>query len=477
MDIDTLPFFALHFSQSGLEAVSALTAPGRVTADRLEFHLFDDEREMWEAAPNHQPVGCLLEVANGGDAQSALRTEDIAERMDAFGVSVFLFHVENTLPTRWAQSPLLQNYHLLDLSVLGEPNLRLCEETIIGHLHFARFANERDVQVYQPSAIKFLRSRQRLEQECFVMSAAEHSPERSRLFVKLLARHSCPDIQAIEVERLDATVDDLINSKGITFSDDLPVYIVARALEALSFLHDWRDIGIHTFGDFRKFVGLPWRQVIPGSVYFRHFRHVAHNDLEAMPFQIIHCDIKPGNFLLKLSDAAIEKIEKGAGELTPPEVPEVKMFDFDLCRYRQHQPGSKGSEDGPTYCGTYGYTAPELFLVEGDYDIDVSEERCITPLVDFYAIGTLFYELIAREELIPRPIAKVGEDEYYGTITDYRESGDFRERLSRIHNSGHRAFIDACTKTRQEDRSQALQNLAGKEINAETLKLFCTNSL
>lgn len=474
MDSETLPFFAFHSSQAGNEAISALSDAGRVIADRLEFHLFDGEQQMWNAAPELKPIGCLIELSNSEDSTSALlRAEDIAERMDAFGVSVFLFHIGKKVPIQWAQAPLVRNYHLFDLSDLGESNLSHCEETIIGHLHFARFANDQDVQVYQPSALKFLRSRQRLEQECFVMSAAERSPARSRLFVKLLAKHSCPDIQGIEVERLDATVDDLVSAKGITFSPELPVYIVSRALEALNFLHDWSDLGFHTLGDFRQFTGLPWRQVIPGSVYYRHFRHVAKDTLESVPFQIIHCDIKPGNFLLKLSDSAIEKIERGEGELTPSDVPEVKMFDFDLCRYRQPQPGSRGSENGPTYCGTYGYTAPELFLVEGDYDIDVSEERRITPLIDFYSIGTLFYELIVREELIPRRIAKAGDEDYYGTITEYRESAEYYERLSRIEETHHRAFIEACTTTGQQGRELALQALVGPTVNARTLKDYC----
>jgi serine/threonine protein kinase len=308
------------------------------------------------------------------------------------------------------------------------------------------------------------------------MSLAAESPARSRHFVKLLARHTCTDFHAIETERLDCTFADLLEVKGVSFAPDLPYYLIDKALEALAYLHDWSDVGIRTFGDFRAKTGLPLRQLIPASVYFRHFRPLAAETLDTLPFQVIHCDLKPSNFLVTIADSARAKLQAGRGEISPDELPEVKLFDFDLCRYSQPDPGSSGSENGPTFMGTCGYTAPELFLVASTgHGIDVRQERRITPLVDFYALGTLFFELLAREPLIPRDRLNVAEKDYYGTVLSYQRSADFAARLELAANPTDRAFIAACTKPVQGERDAALRRLLsiagpGAPISANALK-------
>jgi serine/threonine protein kinase len=202
------------------------------------------------------------------------------------------------------------------------------------------------------------------------------------------------------------------------------------------------------------------RQVIPSSVYFRHFRPLAAETLDALPFQVIHCDLKPSNFLVAITESARQKLMAGTGEIGPAELPEVKMFDFDLCRYAQPDPGSSGSENGPTFMGTCGYTAPELFLVpSAGHGSDVKRERRITPLVDFYALGTLFFELLARERLLPPDRLSPDEKDYYRAVLSYQQSADFRARLELIANPAARAFIAACTKPTQADREKALRSL------------------
>ena len=461
---DLYSFFVLRTSDTGVAAAKALSEPERALARTFRLHFFDEvAAEFWAAAPRERPVGCLLELAQVADESprmAALRIEEAAERLDAHGVSVFVFTTQSEVPVEWARSFLTTQYHFLDLSQLSSEALQETEEAIIGHVHFARFAEESEVQVYVPSAVKFLRSRQRLEQECFVMSAAERSPARSKCFVRLLARHVCADFNAIEIERLDCTIDDLLEAPGISFSPELPYYLIDRALVALNFLHDWSDIGLHTFGDFSRLMGLPLRQFIPGSAYFRHFRHVARDSLDRLPFRIIHCDLKPGNVLLQITDECREKLERGEGEIDPGDVPGVRLFDFDLCRYLQPSPGSSGSEGGPEYTGTYGYTAPELFLAKGNAgEADVEFARQITPLVDFYAVGTIFYELLARQPLIPRDLLDVREEDYYPTATAFHDSDQFPSRLAEVRDPDSRALISACSQPRQADRDIALRRL------------------
>lgn len=470
---DRFAFFCVHATPDGRRAVEKLTAPDRSLARNLRFLFFGEiGDELWAAAPSEKPLGCLLELGPAERGRPALAAIELAaERLDAHGVSVFLLTTSPSVPAEWLREPLFRNYHLLQLCSPDDPDaLRVCEETLIGHLHFARFAADRDVQVYAPSAIKFLRSRQRLEQECFVMSTAERSPGRAKCFVKLLARHTCADFHAIEIERLDSTFADLLDVDGVAFSPELPYYLIDGALEALQYLHDWSDLGIRTLGDFRDEVGLPLRQAIPSSIYFRHFRHLAAESLDELPFQIIHCDLKPSNFLVRITDSARQNLESGQGSIGPEDLPEVKVFDFDLCRYGQPDPGSSGSENGPTFMGTCGYTAPELFLVDGLLEgVDVREERRITPLVDFYAIGTIFFELLTRQPLLPRELLKLEDEEYYSSVVAFQSSTDFAARLDLVPAPSARAFISACTRTSQVDRESGLREFLGTENTGEPI--------
>jgi len=472
-------FFCVPATTDGRRAVGELSAADRPLNQNLRFVLFDEVgEELWAAAPREKPLGCLIEVVPGEDDPPGLEAAELAaERLDAHGVSVFLLTTSSSVPAEWLRRPLFSNYHLLQLCPSGGPDaLRECEETIVGHLHFARFATDRDVQVYEPSAVKFLRSRQRLEQECFVMSSAERSAARAKCFVKLLARHTCADFHAIEIERFDCTFDALLDVEGVDFSPDLPCYLIDGALEALQYLHDWSDLGIRTLGHFRAEVGLPLRQAIPSSIYFRHFRHLAAETFDELPFQIIHCDLKPSNFLVRITDPARQKLKSGQGAIAPEDLPEVKLFDFDLCRYAQPDPGSSGSENGPTFMGTCGYTAPELFLVDGLVDdIDVREERQITPLVDFYAIGTILFELLTRQMLLPRELLKLEDVDYYSSVLAFQNSADFAARLDLVPDPSSRALISACTQPRQADRESSLRELldiedTGGPVTAATLR-------
>jgi len=187
---------------------------------------------------------------------------------------------------------------------------------------------------------------------------------------------------------------------------------------------------------------------------------VARDSLDSLPFQVIHCDLKPGNFLLQITDECREKLERGEGEIGPRDVPGVRLFDFDLCRYLQPSPGSSGSEGGPEYTGTYGYTAPELFLARGNAgEAEVESERQITPLVDFYAVGTIFYELLTRQPLIPRDLLDVKEEDYYATVMAFHDSDQFLSCLTKVRDSDSRSLISACSQPRQADRDIALRGV------------------
>jgi serine/threonine protein kinase len=266
----------------------------------------------------------------------------------------------------------------------------------------------------------------------------------------------------MDVERLDCTIDDLLESPGIAFSQSLPHYLLGKALDALALLHDWSDLGIVTLGDFRRAARRSLREIIPASAYFRHFRHVDPQELDRVPFRIVHCDLKPANFLLRITEETRHKMERGSGEIGPADVPELKITDFDLCRYSQPDPGSSGSSQGPSFTGTFGYTAPELFLVSGNTSgSSARDERRIVPLVDFYALGTLLFELLTRMPLVPRDMLDMEDDAYYGRIRTFQDSTEFRSRLSKVENPADRALIAACTEFRQADREAALRRLLG----------------
>jgi serine/threonine-protein kinase len=82
----------------------------------------------------------------------------------------------------------------------------------------------------------------------------------------------------------------------------------------------------------------------------------AHDD------DVIHCDVAPGNVLIRRSDQA------------------VKLTDFGLaCR-----PGGRAATYDGGVAGTYGYMAPEVLGGEA-----------AGPLSDLYSLGALAYRLLA----------------------------------------------------------------------------------
>jgi serine/threonine protein kinase len=129
--------------------------------------------------------------------------------------------------------------------------------------------------------------------------------------------------------------------------------------------------------------------------------------------KVIHRDIKPSNILISET--------KTFGQES---IPFIKIVDMGISCF-ENQPATH------TFCGTPGYLAPEVFLLEKTPQLPGSVSFGINSKVDVFSSGVIFYQLIARkspfkssEEMDTKKTNEIGKISYdHNSIMKFCKNG------------------------------------------------------
>jgi len=129
--------------------------------------------------------------------------------------------------------------------------------------------------------------------------------------------------------------------------------------------------------------------------------------------KVIHRDIKPSNILISETKAFGQEI-----------IPFLKIVDMGISCF-ENQPATQ------TFCGTPGYLAPEVFMLEKQSQIPGLVSISINSKVDVFSSGVIFYQLIARrspfkssEEMDTKKTNEIGKISYdHNSIMKFCKNG------------------------------------------------------